>query len=311
MRIAVLGGTGFIGSWVATLLVRSGHEVAVIHRGHGAVPSGALSIVAERADAPRWPPAWERFRAETLIDMVAYTPRDVEPVLAVLKSPLERLTVVSSGDVYASYGAFLRYEEWPANPASPTPESGPLRDSRYPYRAQATGSGEMLYDYEKIRVEEGYRSGSPVPVTVVRLPMVYGPGDPQGRVAKEVARLREAPFGVLELHPEEAAWRCTRGYVEDAAAAIALAATHPAASAQTYNAGEPHALSTREWLEAIARLSNPSVIIRETPAAAPSLPVDWRVPLTMATERIRAELGYSEPVGLRTGLLRTVRGMST
>ncbi len=34
--------------------------------------------------------------------------------------------------------------------------------------------GEMAYDYEKILVEAAVRDGAGSPVTILRLPMVYG-----------------------------------------------------------------------------------------------------------------------------------------
>jgi nucleoside-diphosphate-sugar epimerase len=239
--------------------------------------------------------------------MSAYASGDVDQAGAALDGPLQRVTVISSGDVYATYGAFLGQEPPPPDPTAPIPETGALRSGRYPYRAQASGPDDLRHDYDKILVEAGYRARSPVPVTVLRLPIVYGPGDPHRRVATDLARLRDAPGGVLELHPQEAAWRCTRGYVDDVAAAIGLATTHPQALGQTYNLGEPDALSTREWLGAISQLGGIATEVRETPAAAPSLPVRWTVSLTVRTDRIRAELGYVEPIGRAEGLPRTVR----
>jgi nucleoside-diphosphate-sugar epimerase len=153
-------------------------------------------------------------------------------------------------------------------------------------------------------VEDRYRELSPVPVTTLRLPMVYGPGDPQQRVATDLRRLRDAPGGLLQLHPAEAAWRCTRGYVDDVAAAIVLATAHPAALGRTYNLGEPDALTTQEWLSAIAQAAGVPTVIQASPTAVPSHQANWAVSVVSATHRIRTELGYVEPVGRAEGLRR-------
>ena len=48
-------------------------------------------------------------------------------------------------------------------------------------------------------------------------------------------------------------WRATKGYVEDVARAIALAATAPGTAGRIYNVGEPDTLTELEWAERIAR----------------------------------------------------------
>jgi nucleoside-diphosphate-sugar epimerase len=306
MRILLLGGSGFIGSRVAEHLLLSGHEVAVVHRGGRPVPPGSVSLLADCRESGRLTTALATFHPEALIDLIAYAVTDVDRVLAALTGQLRRLTLISSGDVYSAYGAFLGQEPPPPN-AEPAPESGALRRSRYPYRTQASSPDDVRHDYDKILVEERYRDRSPAPVTTLRLPMVYGPGDPHQRVAADIARLRDAPGGVLELYPDEAAWRCTRGYADDVAAAIALATTHPEALGRTYNVGELDALTTREWLAAIAQAIEAPTVIRESPTALPSLPANWTLSVLSATDRIRRELGYVEPVGRVEAVRRTAR----
>lgn len=133
-----------------------------------------------------------------LVDMIAYSAEDVERLLPSLPATLERLVVISSGDVYRTYGAFLGHEPAGSTP-SPLDESAPLRKSRYPYRAVAPGPDDLRYRYEKIDVEEIARGAAPVPVTVLRLPMVYGPKDPQERVAGSARSWATAsPVGRLE-----------------------------------------------------------------------------------------------------------------
>jgi nucleoside-diphosphate-sugar epimerase len=307
MRLSLLGGTGFIGSQVATQLLAAGHQVWILHRGKHEPPPGAESAVADRANLPAWQSAWDAFRPGVMIDLSSYTARDVRQIAPLLRHSLHRVVVLSSGDVYASYGAFLGIEAIPERRQSvANSEAAPRRGARYPYRSQATGPDDIRHDYDKIVVEEEYRKATGAPVTVLRLPMVYGVGDPQGRISNDLARLRQAPRDGLVLNPDEAGWRCTRGYVVDVAAAIVLAALHPGASGKVYNVGESQAWTTRDWLALLAAQAGLQVSIRESPGAPAAFPANWKASVTMDTTRLPAELGFRERVGVAEGVRRTV-----
>jgi nucleoside-diphosphate-sugar epimerase len=296
-HVTVLGGTGFIGSHVVRQLRATGAEVTTVQRGRG-------GLIADRAHVHALRSALAAASPGVLVDMIAYSAADIESLLPALPTTLERLVVISSGDVYWTYGAFLGHES-AGRTASPLEESAPLRKSRYPYRAMASGPEDMRYRYEKIDVEEIARGTAPVPVTVLRLPMVYGPNDPQERVAGALARLRSGG-DVLRLNAAESAWQCTRGYVEDVAAGIALAALHTGAAGSTYNLGESDALSEQEWLETIAAVSGIDCEVIPDAEVAPSLPANWAFPLVTDTRRIRMELDYREPVGRPEGVRRSL-----
>jgi nucleoside-diphosphate-sugar epimerase len=183
-------------------------------------------------------------------------------------------------------------------------EGSPLRAVRYPYRAQAETPADFRFLYDKIPVEERLRRG-PVPLTTLRLPMVYGPEDPRQRVER-VLRDSAESHGELHLNPAEAAWRCTRGYVEDGAGGIALAAADSRAAGATFNLGETTALSEGEWREAVAGAAGQRARVRADPAVPVSMPADWSVPLVVETRSIRERLDYREPVGRDEGLRRSV-----
>jgi nucleoside-diphosphate-sugar epimerase len=304
-RVTLLGGTGFIGRHVAHRLVDAGADLTTVQRGHtGTAPLAGKLLPADRHDVGALRTALAKATPAVLIDMIPYTGEDVERLLAALPASLERLVVISSADVYWTYGAFLGHESG-TSPSAPLDESAPLRRTRYPYRTRASGPDDVLYWYEKIDVEEVARAGAPVPVTVLRLPMVYGQGDPQGRVAKSLERLRPGG-GTVRLDAAESAWRCTRGYVEDVAAGIATAALDGRAAGATYNLGEPDALSEHEWLESVAEAAGFEVEVAPDPDAPSSLPARWEIPLVTDSRRIRADLGYREPVGRAEGLRRSV-----
>src|SRR5262249_23326497 len=161
---------------------------------------------------------------------------DARGLVEAFRGLAARAVVVSSGDVYRAYGRFLGTEPGPADPV-PLAEDAPLREALFPYRASASGPEDLVFDYDKVLVERGAPAGRALPATVLRLPMVHGPGDPQHRLAAYLRRM-EAGRRAIPLDEGLAGWRCTRGYVEDVAAAIALAVADQRAAGKVYNVGE-------------------------------------------------------------------------
>ncbi|MFM9735660.1 NAD-dependent epimerase/dehydratase family protein, partial [Streptomyces niveiscabiei] len=89
------------------------------------------------------------------------------------------------------------------------------------------------------------------PGTVLRLPMVYGPGDRQHRLWSYLKRMDDRRPAIL-MGATQARWRTTRGYVENVAAAIALAVTDDRAAGRIYNVAELDAPEEAEWAQQIA-----------------------------------------------------------
>jgi nucleoside-diphosphate-sugar epimerase len=88
--------------------------------------------------------------------------------------------------------------------------------------------------YDKIAVEEAILNSTEISGTVLRLPMVYGPGDPLHRFFPLLKRFDDGRSSIL-LADDLAAWRGPRGYVENIAHAIALAATSNQVAGRVYN----------------------------------------------------------------------------
>jgi nucleoside-diphosphate-sugar epimerase len=212
--------------------------------------------------------------------------------------------VLSSGDVYRAYGIFHGTEPGPAEPV-PLAEDAPLRSVLFPYRALAKGPDDLLYRYDKIPVERAALGEPALPGTVLRLPMVHGPGDYQHRLYPYVRRMDDGRQGIL-LDEGLAAWRCTRGYVEDVAAAIALAATDPRAVGRVYNVGEPIARSEADWVRVIGQAAGWRGEVVSMPRGRLPVPGDVRQDIVTDTRRIRQELGYREEVPFAEALRRTV-----
>ena len=89
-------------------------------------------------------------------------------------------------------------------------------------------------EYDKIPVERAILGDPDLPGTVLRLPMIYGPGDHLRRFHPVLKRIDDGRRRKL-LEEGMAAWRSPRGYVDNVAAALALAAVSGQAAGRVYN----------------------------------------------------------------------------
>jgi nucleoside-diphosphate-sugar epimerase len=240
-----------------------------------------------------------------VVHQIAYRKEDAHQLLAVFSGIADRTIVISSGDVYRSYGVFLGIEEGPLG-ATASAEDAPLRQVLFPYRSLSQGAGDFLYSYDKIPVEHIVRNDPSLPATVLRLPMVYGPGDRQHRMAAYLKQM-SASAGAITLNENLACWRTTRGYVDDVAAAIALAVTDERSAGRIYNVGENEAFSEADWVRKIGNALGWRGQITIAQDAALPTPGNYRQHLVTDSSRIRCELGYREPTAPDEAILRTVR----
>jgi nucleoside-diphosphate-sugar epimerase len=306
MRILILGGTGFIGSRVVALLTGGGHTVAVFHRGQTRpeLPPGVEHITGDRDRLPEHAAELRRFAPEVVVHNIAYVADHARQLVEVFRGVAARVVVISSGDVYRSYGIFHGTESGPPEPV-PAAEDAPLRKALYPYRALARGPDDWIYSYDKVPVEQEARRDPSLPATILRLPMVYGPGDPQHRLAGYLRRMADGR-PAIPLDRTLAAWRCTRGFVEGVAVAVALAATDPRAAGSTYNVGEPDALTEADWVRAVGAAAGWSGRVVPVPRGPLPVPADFGQHLVTDTTRMRSELGYVEARPMAEALKETV-----
>jgi nucleoside-diphosphate-sugar epimerase len=102
----------------------------------------------------------------------------------------------------------------------------------------------------------------------------------------------------------------SRGFTENAAAAVVLAATNDAAAGRVYNVGEADALTEAEWVRQVGRAAGWTgevvVVPREQAPAHLVQAYDTDQDLVGDTARIREELGYAEEVPREEALRRAV-----
>lgn len=304
MRVLVLGGTRFIGPPAVTRLRAAGATVCCAHRGESDHPAlaGVPRITADRHRLAEQAPALRGFAPDVVLDMLPIGAADTQAVHDVFAGTAARLVAISSADVYRAFGRVNGLEDGPPEPG-PLAEDAPLRTGRFPYR----GTVERLHDYDKILCEAIVCGDPALPGVVLRLPMVYGPGDYQHRCRPWLQPM-DAGRPTIPLRDTFAAWRCSMAYVEDVARAIELAVSHPDAHG-IYNVAEPDCPSVADHIAELGAAVGWRGHVVGLPAAghpdAPGGTACDAQHVELDSTRIRRELGYGETVARATALLRT------
>lgn len=273
MRVLIIGGTGLLGPHVVTGLVHAGHEVTTLNRS-GRAYFCERALAGDRGVAEHLVAAMQTVRPELVIDMIPFTRVEAELLVPILGDV--PLVAVSSCDVYSAFGRLHETEDAPFQ-ACPIPEDGALR----------TALGPEGLAYDKLAVEQVY--GALKNVTILRMPVLYGWPD----TTRVLPWLDQMLGGaeVISMSADRAAFRVSRALHKNAAHAVVLAALR-VRGRRIYNVAEPKAPTEQDWIKAIARhcgWQGELEITRwrsETPSP--------RQQLTVATDLIRAELGYSE-----------------
>jgi len=305
MTVLLLGATGFIGPRVAEALRADGREVVSVSR-RGGGPGG---VAADRRDAARLLTLARERKVRTVIDLIAYTEADTAPLWAAFDGEVERWVMASSCDVYRNYEGLHRKAS-PPPISGPLTEGSPLRATRYPYRSDpprdAGAADAWLDDYDKIPLESALLARPGLGGVVLRLPMVFGPGDRQRRF-RWLLRPMLAGEAQLVVDPGWAAWRTTYGYVADVAHALATAAIHPATGGRIYNLGRADVTDHRDWVGRFAKALDWSGAVTEAPApsGSPIAGLDLRYPLWVDSGAFRRTYNWREPSLLEDALLRT------
>jgi nucleoside-diphosphate-sugar epimerase len=301
MRVLVLGGTRFVGPFALRALIEAGHDMTIFHRGH-TEPDLPESIRHVHGDFAAFGDHVDELRAlvpEVVVDTVPYIDKAGHGVSHFV-DVAERAVVLTSGDVYRAFARLLGSEPGPPDPV-PLLEDSPLRTLRSPDRGAEI-------DYDNLEVERAVEALA-MPVTVLRLAVVYGPGDPQRRLHGYVRRMDDRRPAIL-LEEPLALWRWSREHAANVGAAVSVVVGDGRSGGRVYNVAPERTLTEREWVEAIAQAAGwrgeillvPTAELPETMRSG----VDLGQELVMDASRMRRELGFSPPVALHEGLLRTI-----
>lgn len=314
MKILVIGGSGFIGSFVVQQLVGEGHDVTIFHRGHAkpVLSEGVREVLGNRNDLQSLRPEFERDSYDAVIDVILSSERQATALLGTFRGITGRIVALSSQDVYRAYGVLLGIDDGPPQEL-PLTETSELR-SYPPYPPEHAQRMQSIFswldeEYDKVRVERALNASTDPPVTVLRLPMVYGPGDPLHRFFPVLKRIADGRTTIL-LDESIGHIHSPRGYVENVSHAVVVATISPIAIGRTYNVAERDLYTEREWTLKIANAVGwkGSVHVLRSEGIPPHLrmPVDNRQDWIVSSARIREDLGYREIVAPEEALRRTI-----
>jgi nucleoside-diphosphate-sugar epimerase len=306
MRVLIIGGTSFLGPPLVRRLVTLGHEVAVFHRGRtpADLPPGVVEILGDRHSLTAHVPEFRRLGPEIVVDMIAFTEADALGLVGTFLGLARRTVVISSADVYRAYGRFFGTEPGPVE-MTPLPEGAPLRSVLFPYRQRSQGPDDLFYSYDKLPVERVFLGNPDLPGTVLRLPMVHGPGDPYHRLSPYLKRMDDGRPTIL-LDEGMARWKCPRGHVEDVASAIVKAVVDDRAAGRVYNVAEPVATTEAEWVTRIGEVIGWKGRVVTAQAGRIPLPYWFEQDLFTDPSRLVHELGDIKAVDSIEALERTI-----
>ncbi|MBX9602191.1 MAG: NAD-dependent epimerase/dehydratase family protein [Bryobacteraceae bacterium] len=312
MRILAIGATGFLGPPTVRRLLDRGHEITILNRSNASIPAGASAIHGDRNRLAELRSEVARLSPELVIDFILSDAGQARELLHTVRGIAGRVLAISSMDVYRACAVLHRLDDGPLE-SVPLRENAALRTQpAYPKEAMRQLMhlyGWVTEDYDKVPVEQVVLGDSEIPGTVLRLPMVYGEGDPLHRLWPILKRVQDGR-AVIVLEEKLASWRAARGYVGNVAAAIALAAESRQSEGRVYNVAEEPAYSELEWTRRVAAAAGWDGRIAVLPAER--APAHLRVLYNLDqhwvadTSLFRRELGYHEPVELADALRLTV-----
>lgn len=184
MRVLVIGGTRFLGPRLARSLLARGHAVTTFNRGAtpDALPDFVERLHGDRTDPSQLGRALTGRSFDACVDTIAMRGSDTAAAIEALDGRVGHYVHFSTGQVYL------------VRAGCPTPAREEDYDGRLvpPPARDAWDAGEWTYGVEKRECEDLLESAwgaRGFPGTRLRLTMVHGEDDPQGRIRAYVLRL--------------------------------------------------------------------------------------------------------------------------
>ena len=306
MNVVVSGATGFIGSHLLPALLQEGHSVkALIEPGVSegvmdGVRSFAADIVSGDGLSTGFPGAEAVVHLAARNHVLKETSRD--PLAAYRRVNVEGTRNVAQAASHAGARLFVHLSSVKAMGE----ESDRLLDEESPCVPKTP------YGISKLESEDAVRVASEecgMTAVLLRLPMVYGPGN-KGNLPRMIRwAARGYPFPLFQ--PDNVR---SMIYVENAVAGILAVLKSAPAGTATYILKDKEDCSTKTIYSIISKELGKRPRYLPVPAAVvrfgESFSEDFRKitgSFRVSSAKVERELGFIPPISVREGLARTVR----
>lgn len=285
-RVLITGARGFIGARLARRLVATGAHVHATTRGRAAHDEAMKWWHCDLADADATRRLVDHIRPEVILHLASRVQGTRDPDLALpmiddnLRAAVALMrAAVTIGSCRVVLAGSI---EEPRNPDDPA--TSPYTAAK----AAATAQARLFHHQWDL------------PVTVLRIAMVYGPGQPDTTklVPYVIAGLLRGQTPQLSSGARQVDWV----YVDDVVDAFLAAATHPAAPGHVIDVGSGCAMSIAETATLIADLTGTDVALGFGQAGDRRHDLDW----VADPEPAATALGWRAQTPLVDGLRRTI-----
>lgn len=309
MKVLIIGGTRFIGKYIAEHSIQAGHGVTLFNRGE-ATPEIELPLI--KGDVENILDFREHIVAsnfDIIVHCIAYTEKHAEDIRLILKDTKTKLIVLSSCDCYEAFQGLNRQID---KAELPIKENSPLSQMKY-YWSDSAAKGSRASKYDKNLLTDILMDGylkKEFNLTVFRLPMVYGPGDYQyaGRHGVFIQRILDREEDLV-LSDREQCQVYTYGYIENVAAAVVYSFDKNICNGKIYNLSDEKSRTRRRWAELYAKSSDfefnfhiiPEELLRKDKSFRNAPPQH----LLTDSSLYETETGFKTPVNLEEAISRT------
>ena len=254
MKVLILGGSRYLGPRVAKALADAGHEIAVFNRGRtrGPIPCEVTELKGDRESADDLAKAAADFRADAVVDSLAFSASDAKTALQAFGGRVKRYVVISSVSVYGR----LRW--------IPAGENHPYYSDDRPWPGAtgqyARGKAEMERTFLEAHAKEGF------PVTFIRPSAIYGYSrlfNVWGYSTRHIARIRADKPVIV---PDTGESLIQPVYIDDVAEAILRVLAADAADGEGFNCAGPEPMTLFDMFKAHGNVLGKKVEIVEIPA---------------------------------------------
>jgi len=291
-RVLVVGGTGPSGVPLVQRLLESGDEVTIYHTG-GHEVGFARDVEHLHGDPRSEEDITAKFEHRSW-DVAICTSGRLRALAEHLTGRTRRFVGITGQPVYRGAS-----KPTPAGALSiPVPENAERQYDAQDYTGRvAAGEDQVLEQHA-----HGHFEG-----VIVRYPGVFGPRGPLSHEWAIVRRIRDGRPHMAMPHDGMACFQ--RGYVENLAHLVHLAATVPAAAGEVFNSGDERVMTARRVAEVIVDELGASMEFVGMPAqfCRGAYPLAEKSNLVLDLSKARAILGYRDVIDVEAATRLTAR----